>query len=136
MNNKREVFLNNIKQFIENGLVTEVFHNDIISIFNCANTIYVVTAYDISESYNKYYGLILDKDLMDYLSESNDNYASFLRGISKDLFIKQYLLFSDHTFKRFKEMKENTDVNGPSQYIDFNYEERWKEKMNQNKGVR
>ena len=127
----REKFLERYQKLFDEGLIEEIFHNKSISILNCADTYYMVTNY--LRTPNEYYGLVINAESAEIISEAEENYYYYIKRMGKDLYRRQFLEFGDRpghkTYDLLVEFKKNTQLNGPSKYIDKELDERLKAKM-------
>lgn len=132
----REKFLERYQKLFDEGLIEEIFHNKSISILNCADTYYIVTNY-LRTPNNEYYGLVVHSEAAELISEAEENYYYFIKRMGKDLYRRQVLVFGDSpghkTYDLLIKFKKDTQINGPSKYIDKELDARLKAIMNRGK---
>jgi len=118
----REDFLRELSEFFDSGAIREIYANDNISLLNISNSIYVGTNYYKDKNDNTYLGLILGVDQMREAIKNNNYIFKVMANASKKV-LKQVLVeFNDRALEIVKRYKDKTDKEGPSEYIDFDFE--------------
>lgn len=118
----RDDFLRELSEFFDSGAIREIYANDNISLLNIANKCYIGTNYYKDKSNNTYFGLVLGVDQMRKAIENNNYILQVMANAPKKV-LKQVLVeFNDKSLEIMKRYKDKTDKEGPSEYIDFDFE--------------
>lgn len=131
MNNnisKREKFHRDAFLYFDNELVREIFYTDDFSICNIANSHYAVFFYP-SSSEGIYAnekrgpsGLFVSSDFMRDIIHNPSN-VSRLSSVDEDTLLKYLFRLNQDNFLKIKQLKDKTDLEGPSSKIDLSLEE-------------
>lgn len=126
MNNK-EQYYEMIASLIEDGLIREIYHDDDMSILNLAEKIYMVNLIDINGKIRKCVGgIVIPQSAAEYVAGNLKNYNKYITRYQKNLLT---VVFSEDFIKLIKSYKNETLKNGPSEFIDYEMEERLAKKM-------
>ena len=124
---EREKFLLENERFFESGFIREIYGNEDVSILNVCNSLYVATKYQKLEGYN-HTATIVGIDQIKEIVENNSYLINWMSRLSREDMKKVLMEFNDRTFEVMKKIKGETDITGPTQYIDLELEENLKQK--------
>jgi len=126
--NRREKFYRDASLYFDNELVREIFYTDDFSICNIANTYYAIFFYPLSLSAifaNKKKGpvglFVTPHFMRDIVCDPSS--VSSLSSVDEDTLVKHMFRLNQDNFLKFKQLKEKTDLDGPSSKIDLALEE-------------
>ena len=127
--NNRENFIKLTSKFFEAGLLKEIYNIGNVSICNMANTSYVLFSYDMyDENIQNYSGIMFNgKKIKEVVNNPELVLIGFMNG---DLNKKRNLLvpLTEKSFSIMQDFKNKTDITGPTQDIDLEFEENLKQK--------
>ena len=135
MINNKEKYYEVINALTEEGLVNEVYFDANLSILNIANKVYMVNV--IEEKKRKkgeqyVTGYMADHEMIDYVSNGFQYYYKMLKAhAGKAPVIK----LDPEMIEKIRKFKAETLKKGPSKNINFEIEEKLKEKMNNKESV-
>ncbi len=118
----RENFFKQVAAFFDSGVIREIYGNERISLINVANSLYVGTNYYRGKGNGNYLGLILGVDQLRNTITNNNYISEFISHASKKTLKQVIIEFNDSTLATMKSIKERTDNEGPTEYIDFEFE--------------
>jgi hypothetical protein len=127
--NDRENFIKLTSKFFEAGLLKEIYNVGNVSICNMADTSYVLFSYDMYDENTKNYSGIMfnGKKIREVVNNPELVLIGFMNG---DLNKKRNLLvpLTERSFSIMKGLKSKTDITGPTQDIDLEFEDSLKQK--------
>lgn len=124
---ERTKFLNQNQKFFENGLINEIYGNENISVLNIGNSLYVASQYAHDKNF-VYSACIVDVEQIKKIIENNDILSIWIHNMSNEELKKIVVEFNDRSYDIMKNIKAKTDIEGPSQFIDLEFEESLKQK--------
>jgi len=128
---KKTKFYEKTKLYFEEGLFKEIYSSDQISICNVSNTEYLAFIYDLFED-DLEIGICIKPDII--LKIVEDNYLINKMYLSSSRQEKSKCTIDiKQNYKLMKEMKQKTDILGPSKNINIELEQELIEKYGKNK---
>ena len=119
---KREEFLLENERFFEAGFIREIYANDEVSILNVCNSLYAATKYQKVDN-SKHLATLVGIEQIKEIVNDNIWLLKWMANLSHEDMKTVLMEFNDRTFEVMKGIKEQTDVTGPTQYIDLELEE-------------
>ena len=135
MINNKEKYYEVIHDLAEKGLVREVYCDENISILNIADKVYMVNVIDSKKKHKKQgeqyvTGYMADHETIDYVSNGFGHYYKMLKVQKGNL---QLMKLNPQTIDKIKKFKAETAKKGPDKNINYETEEKLKNKMNNTK---
>jgi len=134
MNQDRNQFYKVAQQFFDLGLMNEIYSSDKLCVCNVANVGYYVFSYDsiLNGNYQFPIGVSFQKDIIEDIINNNDNWYTHIKAAGKDYVNKYLVSLSPKVMDVMLKLKNERDINGPGPNIDYEWEERIK---NRNKSL-
>lgn len=122
MNNMKE-FYQLAHKFFNEGIIREVYFNDIFCICNVANCNYALFPFVDRPDFKKNgpVGLVISKSFVKLLVEDASN-LKFLSSVDSKKMYDMSFRLNDKNYLALKNDKLKTDLNGPAAGIDFDME--------------
>lgn len=120
----KESFYNDSDLFFQEGILREIYSTDTFSICNVANHNYAFFPFSTSESRlftskkEGHLGIFISINFLRKVLNDNSNLAN-LALIDKANMKKLSFRLNDKNYIALKQLKEKTDLNGPSSEIDL-----------------
>ena len=113
-------FNEKIADFLEAGVLKEIFSSEDFGVFNVSNYCYAV--FDYNEYSGGQCGIIVNTDLMRKIINSPEFFPKLVQAMGKDWVEKNSVILDERNLQVMKEMKKKTDSNGPTSSIDVELE--------------
>lgn len=124
---EREKFLIKNGKFFETGVINEIYGNENVSIINVANSLYVASQYAHDKDF-VYSACIVDVEQIKKIIDDNKILPIWINNMTNDELKKIIVEFNENSYNVMKNIKLKTDINGPSQFVDLEFEQSLKQK--------
>lgn len=118
----QEGFYLALQRFIDSDLTKIIYKNDNICVLNICNSMYAVTQY-VRDEKNDYNAFMMNVDQVKRVIDNNLLLPVWITNMSLQELKSITITFNDKTFEIMKGIKKSTDLNGPSKYIDQDFED-------------
>lgn len=119
----KEEFYEDTKRFYDAGLLRDVYVDDIKCICNASNNHYICFPYFKSEKSNSQIGFMFQAEHLKTLISDKFFIYKLIYEKDQDFINKWSCLTNDKLFNALLERKKQTDVEGPSKFVDLALEE-------------
>lgn len=115
-------FSEDLKDFFDEGVISEVYSDDDKCLCNVANYCYICFPYYKDETLNSQIGLPISAESLKKMIDDRMYFYRATLSLGNNI-NKSFLVFDDALLKKLLEKKKIYDVTGPSNYIDKEMEE-------------
>lgn len=123
----REKFYILCEKFFKNDLVKEVYSTEDYSLCNISNKMYALIV-DIDNEYGAA-GLFIDSENARRVVEYDDYFYKLIKHIKENnQFQDRLICLNDSSFETILNHKKETDLTGPSEFVDLEFEAELKAK--------
>lgn len=116
----KEIFKKKINEFLEAGVLKEIFSTTDFSVFNISNYCYGV--FDYNEYSVGQCGIIVNPETMREIINDPDFFPRFVQAMGTEWIKKNTIILNENNLEVMKRMKKETDMNGPTSDIDVELE--------------
>lgn len=121
---EKKMFYDEIKKYLDSGLMREIYSSNDLSICNIADTFYTVFVYSAAtNTKDSLSGIRINKRFIKEIIESNENFFRDYLSLSKEQKESVLVRFDQSTLKPLISLKNKSIENGPSLNIDLELEE-------------
>lgn len=123
MTNK-EKFLQFAQPYFDAELIREIASTDNLMICNLCDRFYVAYIYELMNNSTKFtHGVIINKDFIKEILEDDNNIILGFPRLSKSEQQKLLIELSPEKYQVMLQLKEKTNREGPSKFIDYQLEQ-------------
>ncbi len=121
----REAFLRDLEPFFGGGFAHEIYFHKKGSIMNLANSLYIASMY-LKDNLGYSIGIIVPKEVAKVGTEDWMALLQWFNALSDSDKEHCVMLFAPKTLEAARQIKARTDVEGPTENVDLEWEQRLK----------
>ena len=114
-------YYSDLNKFFENRLAYEIYKSDKMSIVNLCDYFYVVSTYLTVGNIS--FGFAMSLEAIKTIISDEQEIDRIILSLEMEQAEKMIVLYSDETFEKAKEIKKQTQLNGPTKDVDLVFEE-------------
>ncbi len=118
----REAFLRDLEPFFSGGLAHEIYFHKKVSIMNMANGLYIASMY-LEDDSGAQIGIMIPKPVAYAAVENWISLLEWFNSLSESAKNESVMLFNPRSLEFAKQIKADTDLKGPSEDVDLEWEQ-------------
>ena len=118
----KEKFYLKSDKFFKEELFNEIFSSDRFSLCNIANSCYAAFDFNVCNELMEPLGYLVEPKYLEAIMKDSKNLYVLLDSLSQEERKKLMINCNEVVYHRMKEMKKNTDINGPVVSLEYEKE--------------
>lgn len=115
----RENFYLKSDKFFKEGLFNEISSNEKFSLCNIANSCYGAFDFNVCNELKEPLGYLIEPKYLEAIMKDSNNLYVLLDSLSQEERKNLMINCNEQVYNMMKEMKKNTDINGPAISLEY-----------------